>query len=151
MYHLEGLPMTSDGLLQVVRELAEASGALVNGDPEPFKSHWSHADDVTIFGGYGKHEQGWERVSSRLDWASARFRAGEINYELLTAGSSGDLGYAVGIERGRATVLDHGASGEIVLRVTHLFRREHGRWAVIHRHADAVTEIQAASHLLRDR
>jgi len=38
--------MTSNGLLQVVRELAEASRALVNGDPEPFKSHWSHADDV---------------------------------------------------------------------------------------------------------
>jgi len=55
--------------------------------------------------------------------------------KLLSAGSSGDLGYAVGIERGRATVLDHGASGEIVLRVTHLFRRDNGRWAVIHRHA----------------
>jgi ketosteroid isomerase-like protein len=143
--------MTSAGLLQVVRELAEASGALVNGDPEPFKSHWSQADDVTIFGGYGKHEQGWAQVSSRLDWASARFHAGEINYELLTAGSSGDLGYAVGIERGHATVVNHGESGEIVLRVTHLFRRENGRWAVIHRHADTVTEIQAPSHLLHDR
>jgi len=87
-------------------------------------------------------------VGPRLDWASSRFRTGEINYESITCGTSGDLAYSVGIERGRVTVVDQDTPGEMVLRVTHLFRRENGRWKVIHRHADAVTEILPPSHLL---
>jgi len=40
------------------------------------KALWSHAADVTIFGGWGAYEQGWEQVGPRLDWAAARFRGG---------------------------------------------------------------------------
>ena len=32
----------------------------VNGDAGPYKQLWSHADDVTIFGGWGGYEQGWD-------------------------------------------------------------------------------------------
>ena len=39
----------------------------VNGDAGPYKQLWSHADDVTIFGGWGAYEQGWDAVSRRLD------------------------------------------------------------------------------------
>ncbi|MDT7741861.1 MAG: hypothetical protein QOE59_939 [Actinomycetota bacterium] len=60
-----------------------------------------------------------------------------MTYESLAASSSGELGFAVGIERGRVTVVERDEAGEIALRVTHLFRREDGRWRVVHRHADS--------------
>ncbi len=44
----------------------------VNGDVGPYKQLWCHADDVTIFGGWGAYEQGWDAVSRRLDWAASR-------------------------------------------------------------------------------
>lgn len=143
--------VVDDSLLDTVRELMAASSVFLTGDPEPFKAHWSHADDVTVFGGYGRSKQGWAEVASRLEWASARFRAGELTYQPLAAGSSGDLGYAVGIERGRATLVGHDEAADIALRVTHLFRREDGRWRVIHRHADgSADELLDPDRLLLD-
>ncbi len=43
----------------------------VNGDADPYRQLWCHADDVTIFGGWGAYEQGWDVVSRRLDWAAS--------------------------------------------------------------------------------
>ncbi len=51
------------------------------------------------------YEQGWEQVGPRLDWAAARFHGGQFTYESLAMGMSGDLAYAIGIERGEAHVL----------------------------------------------
>jgi ketosteroid isomerase-like protein len=51
------------------------------------------------------------------------------------AGVSGDLGYAATIERSIART--HGSDPEtLTLRVTTIFRREHGEWKVVHRHGD---------------
>jgi ketosteroid isomerase-like protein len=143
--------VVDDTLLEAIEEVAAASSTFLTGDPEPFKALWSHADDVTIFGGYGRSRRGWAEVARRLDWASARFRAGSVTYESLAADSSGDLGYALGIERGRVTVVGHDEAGDIALRVTHLFRREGGRWRVIHRHADhSVDDLLAPEDVLVD-
>jgi ketosteroid isomerase-like protein len=144
--------MDDDGLLDAIRELMAASEMFLCGDPTPFKAQWSQAQDVTIFGGLGRGEQGWAQVAPRLDWASARFSTGEMTYEPLAAGKSGDLGYAIGIERGRVTLVGHDDPGDIALRVTHLFRRENGEWRVIHRHADSTgDELLAPDRLLLGR
>lgn len=75
-------PATS--LDQAVHRVTAACASFVNGDAEPFKALWSHSADVTIFGGYGSVERGWDRVGPRLDWAAARFRSGELTYEPIT-------------------------------------------------------------------
>jgi len=111
---------------------------------------WSYADDVTIFGGYGAYEQGWDKVGPRVNWAAARFLCATGGaYEALAADCIGELGYATGIERCHATVADRADPAEIVLRVTHLFRREQGRWKLCHRHADAVTAVIAPEALVQ--
>ena len=47
---------------------------LQNGRPEPFKALWSHADDVTLTGGFGGAiEKGWEKISRRFDWVATQF------------------------------------------------------------------------------
>jgi ketosteroid isomerase-like protein len=108
----------------------------VNGDAGPYKQLWSHAADVTIFGGWGAYEQGWDAVSRRLDWAASRFGEGQVDIGNLAAGSSGDLAYSIDIERNTAFV-DGAARPETALRVTHICRRAGGGgWRIVHRHAD---------------
>jgi hypothetical protein len=58
-----------------------AASTFVSGDPEPLKNRWAQAEDVSIFGGWGAYELGWEQVGPRLEWAAARFAAGSCDYE----------------------------------------------------------------------
>lgn len=138
-----------EALERAIERMAKAAQGFVNGDPGGFTALWSHREDVTIFGGYGSGERGREEIVARLAWASSRFRGGELDYEPITSGSSGDLGYAIGIERGRATVEGCDEPGELCLRVTHLFRREEGEWKLMHRHADAVVSVISPDALLQ--
>lgn len=123
---------------EAINDVARAAtDPFLQGDPDPFKDQWSHAADVTIFGGHGGYELGWDQVRPRLEWAASRFSEGSADYEPISSAVSGDLAYAVGIERGTAK-LDEGAEPiEHVLRVTHVFRWEGNAWKVIHRHADS--------------
>ena len=107
----------------------------VNGDAGPCKQLWSHADDVTIFGGWGGYEQGWDAVSGRLDWAASRFGEGHVDIGNLAAGSSGDLAYSIDIET-NVGLVDGAARRETALRVTHICQRAGGGWRIVHRHAD---------------
>ncbi len=62
---------------------------------------------------------------------------------------SGDLAYTVWIERGEVRVTEREELSPMVLRVTHLYRREDGNWKIIHRHADPVIEKTEATAILR--
>lgn len=136
-------------LQQAINEAVDGARAFLNGDPTAYTQLWSGAEDVTIFGGFGGAERGRDAVAGRIAWASARFRGGELRYEAIASGQSGDLAYAIGIERGRATVVGKDDEhGDLTLRVTHLFRREDGRWRLVHRHADAVTTVLPPTGLL---
>lgn len=111
------------------------------GNPEPYKSLWSHQPDVTLAGGFGGvFAQGWDRVSERLDWASSQFRNGRNEIQRVTFGSSGDLGYLVQTEHLVFTSAAQRMPVERRYRVTMLFRREGGEWHIIHRHADSQNE-----------
>ena len=90
---------------------------------------------MTIFGGWGGYEQGWDAVSSRLDWAASRFEEGHAAIGNLAAGSSGDLAYSIDIETNVALV-DGASRRETALRVTHICQRAGGGWRIVHRHAD---------------
>ena len=132
--------MTSgDGIQGAIDAFAAALATFVQGDATPFAAQWSQGDDVTLFGGWGAYERGWDAVGPRLAWAASRFAGGRVAYEPLAAGSSGDLGYAIGLERGEVRVAGSAEPRPLLLRVTHIFRREEGRWKLIHRHADPIT------------
>ena len=107
---------------------AEAERALHDGDPEPRLAMWSDQDPVTLFGAWGPCKSGWEEVSPVFRWLAARFSGvSDYRLDLVAAGLSGDLAYTVGFERSRLSI-DGGPVQENVLRVTHVFRREHGEW-----------------------
>src|SRR5664279_2729720 len=101
-----------------VEQGGRAAGDLAGGDPQPYVSLWAQDDDVTIFGAWGAYEQGWQAVEPRLDWAAARVASGGTTQEILSMGSSGDLGYTVALERGQVLLAGESVAATMLLRVT---------------------------------
>jgi ketosteroid isomerase-like protein len=123
-------------LADVLPRQEEEERALRNGDPGPRIRMWSSNEPLSLFGAEGPPVSGWERVSDRFRSIASRFSdCREYEFELLAAGVSGDLAYTVGFERATMS-LDGGPVGPIVLRVTHIYRREDGEWKIVHRHGD---------------
>lgn len=110
---------------------------LQNGSSTEYKALWSNADDVTISGGFGGTiEKGWANVSKRLDWAATQFSNGTNKIERLVAIADGDIAYLVQLEHIAFKVPATGADATRDFRVTMVFRREKGKWKIVHRHAD---------------
>ena len=116
------------------RQLA-AEHALCRGDATPRSTTWSRRDPVTLFGALIPVRRGWDEVSGTFDWLARRFSdLHDYEFELVAAGASGDLAYTVGFEH--KTVVADGGPTTYTLRVTHIYRREDGRWCIVHRHGD---------------
>ena len=117
---------------------------LQNGRGEAFKALWSHADDVTLSGGFGGAiEKGWPAVSKRLDWVAGQFSNGSHENERVAVHAGGDVGYVVQREKLRFRVPATGAASSREYRVTMIFRREKGEWRLVHRQADSNLEKAA--------
>jgi len=119
-----------------------AQGRFINGDPALWKQNASHEADVTIFGAFGGHENGWNEVGPRNDWASSQFKdiGAHQTIEYLNTSASGDLAFTVSIERQVAQLVSQDKPTPRALRVTQVFRREGGIWKLVHRHADPLVD-----------
>ena len=117
---------------------------LQNGKPDAFKSLWSHADDITLAGGFGGGiEKGWELISRRLDWVGAQYSKGTHAHQRIVVNVSGDLGYVVQMEHIRFHVPGQAKESTRDYRVTMVFRRESDGWRIVHRQADSQMMKQA--------
>jgi ketosteroid isomerase-like protein len=134
----EPAPFADPGLRAFMGKFERATEQFINGNKQPWLELAARGDDVTIMGGWGAHERGWNQVGPRYDWAAARFRpsGATLRVEYLASGFSGDLAYTVAIERAESLVIGEDQPRPHGLRVTHLFRKEGGEWKLIHRHAD---------------
>ncbi len=143
---------TQEDFQQAIDEIQSATQQFCNGNPDPIKALWSHAGDATIMGGWGSHEQTWDQVGPRLEWAAARFLEGQSSFEMLAFGDRGDLGYTIWIEKYHAKLQGTDIVRALALRVTQIYRREGGAWKIIHRHADAIMEnLEAAAVVPRGK
>jgi ketosteroid isomerase-like protein len=142
----------ADEFQATVDKTIEALRCLINGDGKPFLDLYSHADDVTIFGGFGSYVRGWENTRANGELAASRFKGGELlQLEQLSSGVSGDLAYTVWIERYQVKVEGRQEPGSLAVRVTHIFRREDGVWKLIHRHGDPILQMTEAAAVLQDK
>lgn len=123
----------------VVPQLEAEVVAIHEGDVEPRIALWSHNDPVTLFGAE-MTRSGWDQLEPAFQQLAASFSGSEsFQFEVVAVGSSGDLGYVVGIERSVAS--RRGSEPvQYALRVTTIFRREDGAWKVVHRHGDRYDE-----------
>jgi|GEM_PF-407194 len=120
--------------------LDQAINQFVNGNDSDFKELWSHAEDITVAGGFGgEMVQGWESIGPRLSRVSASYGNTQYITERITSGSDGELGYLIQHEYFHRP-------GETEpyrkYRVTMLFRIESGEWKLFHRHADSQVVFQ---------
>lgn len=125
-----------------LEKVTQAHAEYIRGRPEPFKALWSRAPDVTIFGGFGSGEQGWDQVGPRLDWASTQFSEGSRAIERIASHVDGNLGYVVQVETIRFKVPGRSEASLLELRVTMIFRKEAGTWRIVHRHGDSQMKLQ---------
>ncbi|HET6625068.1 MAG TPA: nuclear transport factor 2 family protein [Nocardioidaceae bacterium] len=113
--------------------------ALHDGDLAPRLALWSRRDPVTLFGAWFT-ARGWSAVDAAFARLANTFRSSEsLEYEVVAAGVSGDLGYVVAFEHSSVRTVDGQRS--YTLRVTTVLRREEGAWKVVHRHGDDVAVI----------
>jgi hypothetical protein len=115
------------------------------GNAGPWKEHCSHADDVTIIGGWGGYEKGWkEEVKNRYEWAAAQFKGTNDNarFENVTLVVTPEMAYSVDIEHSEVKVDGTDSFRPLALRVTTIFRLENDEWKMVHRHADPYLKKQ---------
>jgi ketosteroid isomerase-like protein len=125
-----------DGLDRAIRRVDEAVMTIRSGDPQPYIDCWADDPHVTLFGAWGPIERGYPAVTGTFQWVGGRFTGhsgGGVENTVVHA--SGDLAYTVGFERGPVSV-DGGPERDMVIRVTHIYRRFGEEWMLVHRHAD---------------
>jgi ketosteroid isomerase-like protein len=128
-------------LAEMLPRQLEAERALCGGDAGARKDTWSQRDPVTLFGAAVDLRRGWAEVDETFGWLAGRFdgkRLEHYDLELVAAGAGGDLAYTVGFEH-KTFATDDGPVS-YTLRVTHAYRREDGRWRIVHRHGDRPPE-----------
>jgi SnoaL-like domain len=117
--------------------LENAEHEFAQGRPAAFKELWSHGDEVSLCGGFGGMESGWNNVAARLDWASSQISEGTRTSEQIRSTVGADFAYIVQTERIRFRVPGRAEKSTVNFRVTMVFRRESEGWRIVHRHADS--------------
>ena len=123
-------------------QLEAAEEEFARGRPGTFKALWSHADDVTLCGAFGRVERGWKNVAARLDWASSKYSDSTRSRKEISGTVTTDFAYIVQTELICSRLAGRTDQTRQELRVTMVFRRETDGWRIIHRHADSLISSQ---------
>lgn len=135
---------SSDDLGLAIEPYHAALPEFARGNPEPAKGVFSHRDDVTVANPFGPPVRGWKQVSERLEFASSRFRDGDVTgVDRVGEHVASYLACIHEIKRWRAKVGGRDHLSSFDLRVTSIFRREDDAWKLVHRHADPLTTSDA--------
>ncbi len=134
-----------------LEEYHRAGLEITNGNPDVYKTLYSHATDATLANPFGPPARGWTEISATLDRAAKKYRDGEaVGFENVSTVVTSDLAYTVEIERYRARVGGAVDLTPVAIRVTTVFRREDNAWKVVHRHADPITTTRPAESVVQE-
>jgi ketosteroid isomerase-like protein len=127
-------------LTWVETTLREAERALHNGDAAPRRALWSREEPVSVLGAW-RNAHGQREVDKLFAALAQSFSdCTSFEFELQAHDVIGDMAYTAGLEHTSASV--DGEPRSYTLRVTQVYRREHGEWKVAHRHGDTVTDSE---------
>ncbi|MDQ0574312.1 nuclear transport factor 2 family protein [Agromyces albus] len=124
-------------LTWVHTSLAEAERAQFDGDDGPRRAIWSSQEPVSVLGAWRNATNRGELVEAFEVLASSFSACTGYSFELISFDLLGDMAYTVGYERVSASM--DGKPRSFTLRATQVYRREDGKWRVVHRHADAIS------------
>jgi ketosteroid isomerase-like protein len=117
-----------------------ALNSALQGDLNPLGAVWSHRPDVSNLGGVGGRALGWNEVRTDFQSLSRLYPAGRIDPQDTIVVVGGDIGYSVCNESGRLRSSE-GPMVNFNRRATNIFRREDGKWKLIHHHADTTVGL----------
>ncbi len=141
--------MKENDLDRAIEQSHAALGAILKGDPTVYQALYSDADDVTLGNPFGPYARGRQKVEATLAGAASHYRDGEVTgIDLIAKYISDDLACIVEVERGRAKVGGGEELVSVAVRVTSVFRLEHGTWNLVHRHADPITTARPAASVI---
>jgi ketosteroid isomerase-like protein len=138
---------------ELVLRATQAHEALMRGDQSRYRALLPYADDFTLMSPFGgKPTRGAPSSDERWEQIGRFFRNGrDPTLELVQAYRSADLVVLAAIERTHVQVGDI-PEQDWALRVTLVFRKDHGQWLLAHRHADALAggiSVEQAALLAR--
>jgi len=115
----------------------EAALAYVRGDSDPVDRMSDGAGPATFFGPDGTIVTGGPAMRKSFKEGASHFLPDSTSeLEILDCGNDGDLGFWTGIQHATIKVKGKDVPVPYELRITEIFRREHGAWKLVHRHAD---------------
>lgn len=120
-----------------------ALNAMLNGDPEPLASIYSHADDTVYMGAEGTYRIGWDAIYGDWTAQAAASSGGEVAASDIHIVVSGNMAMASHITSGPVRQ-PNGEMNDNHVRETSVFRRENGTWLMIGHHADAIAYWEQA-------
>lgn len=124
-------------------ERLAASTAFVNGDVQPLHQISADTSPATLFGPSGTIVQGAREVNSANTIGASHFGPGSTNtFDVIHQGASDSIAYWVGIQRSEVRISGRDEPIQFNLRVTEIFRLQDDIWAMIHRHADSLADIE---------
>jgi ketosteroid isomerase-like protein len=113
----------------------DALNAMLNGDPNPLKTIYSHAGDVTYLPAEGGIQVGWDAVFADWKPQAGKSLGGAVEISDVHIVIGQDVAIAHNITHGHVKGAD-GPTVEISLRESSAFRKENGSWKMIAHHAD---------------
>lgn len=132
-----------DFLDDVLPRMKAADVDLHNGDAAARRAMWSPNEPVTLFGA-AYTVNGWNEVDSVFEKLATQFSdCSSFDIEVVADGAGTDLGYVVAIERTTVSIGGR-PPATYALRVTTVFRREDGKWKIVHRHGDPYDDSASA-------
>jgi ketosteroid isomerase-like protein len=129
--------MTPADFDRFLEDRKDAAKAYVQGDFAPVDHLADSGFVATFFGPDGKIVRGGGAVRKSFKEGAAQFLPESTSeLEILDSGADGDLGFWTGIQHATVRIKGKDAPLPYELRITEIFRREHGSWKLVHRHAD---------------
>ncbi|OLP60290.1 hypothetical protein BJF93_15130 [Xaviernesmea oryzae] len=129
--------MSEANFKQFLLQREKAAEAYVRGDTTLLDALSTQADPATFFGPSGTTVKGAKAVTKDYGDGANTFQPGaETHFEILQSAAGGDVAYWAGYQHATASMSPGAPPQSLKLRVTELYRREHGEWKLVHRHAD---------------
>jgi hypothetical protein len=123
-----------------LRQSEQADIAFTNGSPAAWSALLATEHPIALLGGAGGFETTLPGIAQRTEQITSLYRNGQVQFDYVTKGVSGDIAYTVATERRKIDI--GGAPTESSLRVTNIYRREGGQWKLVVRHADPLVTFQ---------
>lgn len=120
-----------------MQQRESASNDYIRGDARSVSALCTDREPATFMPPSGAVIEGAAATrTAQVDGAAAFGPDSHGRFEVLSSGADGDLAYWTGRQIATMDVKGQDRPVEMVLRTTEVFRREDGRWRLVHRHAD---------------